>query len=109
MTLRRLFPLLVLVTLTAASCTSRWSRADDFVGRLRCGMTVDEVKRLAGEYGRTTVYQSRDDDFPELVVKQGGTRVHCEFVRGGLQAVKVTWISRPMYVTEEPRIELCAR
>src|SRR5687767_9169196 len=85
------------------SCTSRWEHADEFVNRLRCGMTMQDVEREARRYPGCTSYRVAGPNLPEFVVKHGGTRVQCFFDVNRLRAVRVMWISEPMKVTAEPQ------
>ncbi len=96
-----------LVCVALLSCTSRWDKADEFVGRLRCGMTVADIEREAQRYRGTKVYPVGGVNMPDLVVKEGGTYVRCFFGAQGLRAVEVHWISEPAKITAEPRKELC--
>ncbi len=96
-----------LLCIALLSCTSRWKQTDEFVGRLRCGMTRADVEREAQRYRGTRAYDGGGGDLPDLVVEKSGTHVRCFFGPQGLRAVEVWWISEPAKMTTEPRKELC--
>lgn len=97
----------LLLFVAQAACTGRWRDVDALAAKLRCGMTVQDVKNVAKRYSDTIVYPGRGVNLPDLVIQHGATNVDCYFDSGKLTAIQITWISEPARRKVEPRKELC--
>jgi hypothetical protein len=101
---------LLLGTLLAIFCLAcgwRWSKTDQFVQGLKCGMSATEIRSLAEKFSGSEVYERDSPNLPQLVVKHGGTRILCWLEAGKLKAVQVTWIREPMSLKTERQRDLC--
>lgn len=98
----------LLLGLAASSCsTGPWRRADDFVARLRCGMTEVEVAAEAKRY-RHLGLRSSDDPDGELVAKKGQTLIAIDLESGEVQSHQVNWVSGFMRRTYRLKEDLCS-
>lgn len=71
-------------------------------------MTIEDVQNEARKFDGVTTYRPNRANLADMVVKRGGTRIHCYFKGSRLDSVQVTWVSKPMELTTEPRRQLCA-
>lgn len=98
------------VVFLASSCTvfSLWRGTDEFVGRLRCGMTRVEVATVAARYSGLNL---RDDaSWPpwNLIATKDDTTISLEVGPSGLRRYQVSWVDAIMHVANRPVQNLCA-
>ena len=100
--------LLIALALVVASCASGpWSRTDDFVSRLRCGMSESDVLAEAGRYSKVRVTRAARSD-PELVVSKGQTQIVLGLEAGRIHDYQVSWVSSFMKRAHGLKRDLCS-
>lgn len=71
-------------------------------------MSEEELSEYAATFHGALFHKPEEGRcHPEVVIVHGGTHVDCWFIDGRLEVIQVDWISRPMYVTIEPKRYLC--
>jgi hypothetical protein len=100
------FILLSALSACSACPGSRWSRTDDLVADLDCGMTLAEAQELASRYELDWI--DRASEPWDQALRQGNTSVNLDFEDGRLVAYEVLWESRFLFTETEGAIDLCA-
>lgn len=100
--------MVLFVPACALLCCRRWSRVDEFVDGLKCGMTSSEIESYARTFSGAYVSRPEPTNGPALVIGREGTYIGCWLSAGGLSEVQVSWISAPIQLTTEPTKRLCA-
>lgn len=98
------------VLVAAKGCPSydRWSRADEFVAQLRCGMNEAEIRALARQYRDLALHTlNRDPDGWNLAAWRKRTSILMKLDAGGLRHVRVSWTDTIMHRAELPELDLC--
>jgi hypothetical protein len=85
-----------------------WSRADELVGGLHCGMTVEEIENYAREFGGVVALKRSASNAPLVTLEHKGTHVNCWGEQGRLRAIQISWISAPAVAQVSPRRDLCS-
>ena len=102
-------PLAVLWLVLATGCWQQrvWSRADEFVGRLRCGMSQAEAEQVASKYPGLKL-EVVEPQGRGLVFWKDNTMIEMKLEKNGLGSVQVSWIDTIMHVRKFPERDLCA-
>lgn len=97
----------VLFLLLLVSC-GPWERANEFVAGLRCGMTVDELRRYTQKYEGAKLIEEKFAGAAPLVVTHSNTAIELWTRDGHLVAAQVTWHDgRPTEIARRPQIDVC--
>lgn len=87
----------------------RWSRTDEFVAQLRCGMTVTEVGQVVARYRGLRMRQIEGSSQGwNLIADKGETRIRMKLDGPGLRWVRVSWTDSIMHAAVLPEVDLCA-
>lgn len=93
------------VLLLASLACGRWAGTDDFIGRLRCGMTPAEIRAVTADFPQVVLDQRSSH---LLTADRSGTVVfmHLDSERR-LEAVQHSWISGYTRATVSLKRDLC--
>jgi hypothetical protein len=97
---------IAVVGLVLAGCAcgpARWAEETD--NRLTCGLTVDEVRSIAGRIQEFDVPR----DWTTHVVQYGSTELWLGFVDGKLRWSQILWAQKMMKMAMYSRRNLCGR
>ena len=101
---------LTLMLLGAGKCPTydRWRHADKFAAQLQCGMSRDEIAKIAESYPRLELHVP-DSNLVQwnLVALKGNTRIKMKLDEMGLQRYAISWIDTIKHVTTLPEVNLC--
>ena len=105
---RHLLPLLVGGMLTA-SCW-KWSGTTEFIGKLRCGMSEENIRAVASSFRGLEVGISNDRGFGDLVAFKSGTKIWMGLDQNRrLRAIIYTWDDGVMSAAYSLKEDICAR
>ena len=96
---------------TAASCASYelWPKTDEFIDRLECGMSEEDVARVVAEYPGLELRDLRDDDPPwDKVAYKPQTSIALDFEAGGLRRADVSWVDAILHSKTLPVRDFCS-
>lgn len=100
-------PLLLLVS-TSCSSNTMWPRTQEFLDRLHCGMTEDQVAKVTGEFCGL-VFANSDLGIPwDKVVRMENTTITLDFDESGLRQAEVIWIDGLLSADALPIRDFCA-
>lgn len=80
--------------------TAKW--ADDLVGKMRCGMSIQEVEAAAAK-----TVKPLNRDWGTHFVEDGSTDVWLTFEKNQLKSYQVAWTRGLTIVEKRERVDLC--
>lgn len=90
----RLLPVTLLASVLLCCSSSKWRRADEFVSRLRCGMSKQEVAALVAEFRGLSFREVQHAQPFDFVAQKGDTpEKEVPAVSGALEATRLTALS----------------
>jgi hypothetical protein len=99
----RILLLLLMAVLSGCSCgPATW--AEDTEARLTCGLTVDEVRNIAG---RDIEQRDVPRDWSTHAIRGGGTDLWLGFENGKLRWSQVLWEQEMIKMAMYSRRDLC--
>ena len=93
----------IVLCVALAGCASgpaKW--ADDLGGRVRCGMSIQEVEAVAAK-----AVKPLNRDWGTHFVEEGSTDVWLTFEKNRLQSYQVAWTRGLTIVEKRDRVDLC--
>lgn len=97
--------------LIVASCTSYelWPKTEEFLDRLECGMSEEEVARIVAEYRGLELRDLNNDDPPwDKVAYKPQTSIALDFEQGRLRRADVSWVDAILHAKTLPTRDFCA-
>ena len=101
----------VWILAVAASCGTyeRWPRTEEFLGRLRCGMSEEEVASVAAGFPGLKLRDLNDDDPPwDKVAYKPQTSIALDFEQDGLRRAEVSWVDAILHAKTLPVHDFCS-
>jgi hypothetical protein len=86
---------------------SRWMRTDDFVSRLRCNMSEQEIEATVRSFKNLELNKVQYEPRWTLVATEGGTAITLALDQGGLRRIQVSWIDAVEHRRFLPEKDLC--
>lgn len=95
----------------AASCGTyeMWPKTDDFLSRLECGMSEEEVASISAEFPGLKLRDLNDDDPPwDKVAYKPQTSIALDFEQQGLRRAEVSWVDAILHAKTLPVHDFCS-
>jgi len=93
----------IVLCVALAGCASgpaKW--AADLVGKMRCGMSIQEVEAVAAK-----IVKPLNRDWGTHFVEDGSTDVWLTFEKNQLKAYQIAWTRGLTIVEKRERVDLC--
>lgn len=97
------------LAMTAASCGSYelWPKTEEFLGRLECGMSEEEVAAIAADYPALEFKDSQRGTPWNKVAYKPQTSIALDFEEGGLRRAEVSWVDAILHAKVLPVRDFC--
>jgi hypothetical protein len=86
---------------------SKWSRTDDFVSRLRCKMSEQEIESTVRLFKNLELRKIQYEPRWTLVATEGTTAITLALDQTGLRRIQVSWIDAIEHRRFLPEKDLC--
>lgn len=95
---------------TAASCGSyeKWPHTEDFLGRLECAMSEEEVAAVVAEFPGLKLKDSQRGTPWDKVAVRGRTTIALDFEDAGLRQAEVIWVDGILSADSLPIHDFCS-
>jgi hypothetical protein len=96
--------------LATTSCVTyeKWPRTDEFLRRLKCGMSEQEVGRVVSEFPGLEFRDSQRGTPWDKVAIKGRTSIVLDFDESGLRQAKVVWDTGILAAKALPVYDFCS-
>ena len=97
------------VLAAAASCGSyeKWPQTDEFLQRLRCGMSEEEVASVVAEFPELEFRDSGRGAPWDKVAAKGSTTIALDFDESGLRRAEAIWVTGVLSAKASPVKDFC--
>lgn len=98
------------LAVTAASCGSHelWPKTEEFLSRLECGMSEEEVSAIAADYPGLQFKDSQRGAPWDKVAYKPQTTIALDFEEGGLRRAEVIWVDAILHAKTLPIRDFCS-
>lgn len=100
--------LVCLITIGACSSHSQWSQTNEFLSRLGCGMSEEEVAVVVAEFPGLKLQDSERGTPWDKVAVKGGTTIDLDFRDLGLRQAEVIWVDGILSAESLPVHDFCS-
>lgn len=100
----------LLVSIGCCYPKARWSKTDELISRLRCGMSETEIHSICQDYDGVELSQPEFfHERCELLASKGRTHICLHIEDGRLLHVQVSWQDHIMHRQTLQEVDLCGR
>ncbi|MGB5814981.1 MAG: hypothetical protein WBI27_07255 [Thermoanaerobaculia bacterium] len=98
---------LLLAAVTGCSSYALWPRTDEFLSRLECGMSAEQVASVVDESPGLEFTDSGRGAPWDKVARKNGTSIALDFNESGLRQAEVIWIDAILSAKALPIHDFC--